>query len=95
MLNRGLPTVTLEFPNRSRSFDEARNAVRFIGYDGMFAVPFYVMADALAGAGRAELSEADFLTAFDAERSSIHEVAREVYSNERRTSYTLTAADFR
>ena len=33
-------TMTLGFPNPSRSFDEVRNAVRFIGHDGMFEVPF-------------------------------------------------------
>jgi len=40
--------LTLEFPNRSRSFDEVRNAVRFMGHDGMIQVPFFVEADALA-----------------------------------------------
>jgi hypothetical protein len=87
--------MTLEFPNRSRSFDEARNAVRFLGYDGMFEVPFFVEAGALARSGRKELSEAEYLTAFDAARNSIHDVAREAYSHGRRTSYTLTATDFR
>jgi hypothetical protein len=93
--NRGLLVLTLEFPNRSRSFDEARSAVRFIGHDGMFEVPFFVEIGALAGSGRAELSEQESLTAFDAARGSIHDVAREAYSHGRRTSYTLTAADFR
>ncbi len=87
--------MTLQFPNRSRSFDEARNAVRFIGHDGMFEVPFFIEAGALARPDRTELSEADCLTAFDAARSSIHDVAREAYSYGRRTSYILTAADFR
>jgi Protein of unknown function (DUF1488) len=87
--------MTLEFPNRSRSFDEARNAVSFIGYDGMLTVPFFVDIGALARPGRTELSEADVLTAFDAARSSIHDVARRAYSHGRRTYYTLTAADFR
>ena len=41
------------------------------------------------------MSEADFLTAFDVARGSIHDVAREAYSHGRRTSYILTAADFR
>jgi len=95
MHNGGLPILTLEFPNPSRSFDEARNAVRFIGHDGMFEVPFFVETGALARPGRTELSEADFLTAFDAVRSSIHDVARKAYSHRRRTSYILTAADFR
>jgi hypothetical protein len=87
--------MTLEFPNRSRSFDEVRNAVRFIGHDGMFEVPFFVQAEALARAGGADLSEADCLDAFDASRGAIHDVAREAYSHGRRTSYMLTAADFR
>lgn len=87
--------MTLDFPNRSRSFDEARNAVRFIGHDGMFEVPFFIEAAALARTGKAELTEAECLTAFDAVRGSIQDVAREAYSHGRRTAYTLTAADFR
>ena len=91
--------MTLAFPNSSRSFDEARNAVRFIGHDGMFEVRFFVEAGALARAdarvGKTMPSEAECLTAFDAVRGSIHDVARETYSNSRRTSYNLTAADFR
>jgi hypothetical protein len=90
-----MPTVTLEFPNPSRSFDEVRNAVRFVGHDGMFEVPFFVETDALARPERTQLSERDFLTAFDSARSSIHDAARKAYSHGRRTSYTLTAADFR
>lgn len=91
--------MTLDFPNRSRSFDEARNAVRFIGYDGMFSVPFYVEAAALARSlGKqdgAKASEAECLAAFDAARGSIQDVARETYANSRRTSYILTTSDFR
>ena len=87
--------MTLEFPNRSRSFDEARNAVRFIGHDGMFEVPFFVEAGALAKPAGTDLSETDCLNAFDAARVAIHDVAREAYSHGRRTSYMLTAADFR
>ncbi|MCR5859013.1 DUF1488 domain-containing protein [Mesorhizobium sp. J428] len=87
--------MTLEFPNPSRSFDEVRNAVRFIGHDGMFEVPFFVETTALAQSGRTPRSESDFLAAFDSARSSIQDVAREAYSNGRRASYTLTAIDFR
>nr|WP_295462474.1 DUF1488 domain-containing protein [Mesorhizobium sp.] len=87
--------MSLAFPNPSRSFDEVRNAVRFIGHDGMFEVPFFVEADALSGRAASVLSEAEYLSAFDKARGSIHEVAREAYSHGRRTSYTLTSADFR
>ncbi|MEI2302303.1 DUF1488 family protein [Ensifer sp. MJa1] len=74
--------MTLSFPNPSRSLDETRNAVRFIGHDGMFEARFFVKAQALMIAD-AELGR------------SIYEVARKVYSSGRRDSYTLTAADFR
>ena len=91
--------MTLAFLNPSRSFDEAKKAVRFIGHDGMFEVRFFVEAGALAkagaSAGRIQLSESECLTAFDAARKSIYDVAREAYSRGRRTYYTLTAADFR
>jgi hypothetical protein len=91
--------VTLGFPNPSRSFDGARKAVRFVGHDGMFEVRFAVEASALAEQGREALtedvSETECLKAFDAARSSIHDVAREAYSYSRHTSYLLTAADFR
>ena len=79
--------MTLTFPNRSRSYDEVGQRVRFIGHDGMFEVPFFVET---AAAG-----EAHCLAAFDAARTTIHDVAREIYGNARRTVYVLTAADFR
>ncbi|MDX8454651.1 DUF1488 domain-containing protein [Mesorhizobium sp. VK9D] len=89
--------MPLEFPNPSRSFDEARNAVRFIGHDGMFTVPFFIEADALAPRGRQGpgMAEAACLVAFDAARHSIHTSARKLYSGGRRTTYTITAADMR
>ncbi|MCV0396167.1 MAG: DUF1488 domain-containing protein [Rhizobiaceae bacterium] len=86
--------MTLTFPNSSRSYDEERGGVRFTGYDGMFEVPFLVEAEAL-GQGSGAISEAGLLSAFDAARSSIHDVAKERYSGGRRTRYILTAADFR
>ena len=86
--------MTLSFPNPSRSFDEAHNVVRFSGYDGVFHVPFVVEATALITSGGKALLEAECLTAFDATRDQILDVARKAYSDQRRSSYTLTAADF-
>lgn len=65
------------------------------GHQGMFEVPFSVDTGALAMPGRMDASAADFLAAFDAAGRSTHEIEREVYSHSRRTSYMLTAADFR
>jgi hypothetical protein len=91
--------MTLAFPNPSRSFDEARNAVRFVGHDGMFQIRFFVEAGALTKSDTAVREagtlEAKCLSAFDALRTSIQDVAREAYSHARHDSYTLTAADFR
>jgi hypothetical protein len=86
--------MTLLFPNQSRSFDKARHAVRFFGYDGMFEVPFVVDAAALTGSGSEGATEEACLLAFDATRDSIHDVARRAYSRARRTIYFLTPADF-
>lgn len=84
----------LEFPNPTRSFDEKRKAVRFIGYDDMVQVPFFVEAGALSISGRSVASEAECLRAFDASRGSIYNTARKAYSRGRSKPYTLTAADF-
>lgn len=89
-------TMTLAFVNPSRSFDEARNAVQFFGHDGMFEIRFFVEAAALAE-GRpqgARMSEVECLSAFDAMRASVHDVARKVYSKHRCNSNTLKATDF-
>lgn len=91
--------MNLSFPNPSRRFDAARNAVRFIGHDGLFEVVFFVEIDALAKSN-ADLqvtrgSETTYLSAFDALRTSIQNAARRAYSNGRGNSYTLTSADFR
>lgn len=84
--------MTLTFPNRSRSYDEAGQRVRFTGYDGMFEVPFFVETDALRTVAT---GEANYLAAFDAARATIRDVARAIYGSARRTVYVLTAADFR
>ncbi|RVI76713.1 DUF1488 domain-containing protein [Sinorhizobium meliloti] len=84
---------------RPRSFDEKRNAVRFLGHEGMFEVRFFVEADALVVADAeldtSKVSESKLLSAFDASRSSVYDVARKAYSGGRRDCYTLTAAHFR
>ena len=86
--------VTLTFPNRARSYDESRSAVRFRGYDGLFEVPFLIQANALS-ALRGAATESNMLMAFDDARNSIYDVAREVYSHGRQATYLITAADFR
>jgi hypothetical protein len=89
--------MTLAFLNPSRNFDEARDAVSFIGHDGMFEIRFFVEAAALAKRRQrgTTMSEAECLSAFDAMRPSIQNVALKVYSRGRRNLNTLTVTDFR
>ncbi|TPJ74745.1 DUF1488 domain-containing protein [Mesorhizobium sp. B2-6-2] len=90
--------MTLAFPNPSRSFDQTRRAVCFIGHDGMFQVRFFVEVEVLgtfSDAGGKETAEMAYLSAFDALRSSIQDAASKAYARERRNSYTLTASGFR
>ena len=37
-----------DFSNRSRSYDEAAQHIRFLGHDGMFEIPFLIEIEALA-----------------------------------------------
>jgi len=89
--------MTLNFPNPSRSFDAARNRVRFWGYDSAIEIAFFVEAGALQKLCP-EMSnvEAGFLKAFDAARKRIHEVADKVYVRGSNGSYaySLAAEDF-
>ncbi|MBZ9734166.1 DUF1488 domain-containing protein [Mesorhizobium sp. CA18] len=90
--------MTLAFPNPSRSFDQTRRAVCFIGHDGMFQVRFFVEVEVLGtfgDDGGKERAEMAYLSAFDALRSSIQDAASKAYARERRNSYTLTASGFR
>ncbi|MBS7539565.1 DUF1488 family protein [Ancylobacter lacus] len=92
--------MTLAFPNHSRSFDKARNAVRFAGHDGMFEIPFLVEMGALGASSAAAhltgLEEDACLSAFDRRRNAVHAAASKVYAGgPRRPYYVLTAADIR
>ncbi|PSH70264.1 DUF1488 domain-containing protein [Phyllobacterium brassicacearum] len=87
--------MALTFPNRSRSYDTAHQRVRFLGYDGLFEVPFFIEAAAFSNAGsNMDSVEEDYLAAFDAARGTILDVARQVYSYGRKNMYVLTPADF-
>ncbi|MEJ5083397.1 MULTISPECIES: DUF1488 family protein [unclassified Ochrobactrum] len=87
--------MVLLFPNPSRSFDDFKAGVRFVGYDGMTSVPFLIDKAAFEKASVIPATEASLLAAFDASRKKIYDVAREVYSNTRQTSYRITLEDMK
>jgi hypothetical protein len=88
--------MAVAFPNSARSYDEANRRVRFLGYDGMFEVRFFVSADVLAGElSQPTTSAGDYLAAFDALRPRIQKVAERAYARTRNSMIVLNLEDFR
>jgi hypothetical protein len=86
--------MTINFPNRSRSYDATRQAVRFWGYDQSMESSFFVTADALSKLQPDMKTNAvDLLRAFDTNRDRIYAIAAKVYGRGRRGTYDLNAAD--
>lgn len=87
--------MTLSFPNRSRSYDTTRKAVRFWGHDTAMGASFFITRDALQRLHCGQfVNEAALLCAFDVHRDLICSVAAKVYLRGHRGSYDVEAADF-
>ena len=87
--------MTMNFPNRSRSYDAARGVVRFWGHDRSMESSFYVTIDALLRIQpNLQPGEAGLLRAFDSNRERIHAAAAKAYARGRKGSYDLNATDF-
>ena len=88
--------IALKFPNLSRSFNAARQSIRFGGYDTVFEVAFEVDTGALAQIdteGKLH-DEAAWLAVFDDNRALIERVASAVYAKQPRRFVQLAAAHF-
>jgi hypothetical protein len=86
--------MAITFPNRSRSYDATRRAVRFWGYDRSMESSFFIMADALKQMQPdLRLDAVDMLRAFDVNRERIYAIAAKVYARGRRGSYDLNVDD--
>ncbi len=86
--------MVIDFPNRCRSYDTTRRAVRFWGYSRCMESSFYVTVDALKQMQPNLGSDADgLLRAFDANRERIYAIAAKVYARGARGSYDLNVAD--
>jgi hypothetical protein len=91
--------IDIQFPNSSRSFDEAKSRICFWGYDRTAEISFYIGREALQSLGKdVGSAESELLAAFDATLNKIRQVAAKVYSNGNRgrASYScvLAADDF-
>ena len=87
--------MSINFPNRSRSYDATRCAVRFWGYDTALETSFFVTREALQRVQPdMRPDEAGILNAFDSNRDLICAAAAKVYSRGSKGSYELIAKDF-
>ena len=87
--------MALSFPNRSRSFDATRRAVRFWGHDSAMEAVFFITEDALRRVQPGmRFNEDGLLSAFDANRDLIYAAASKVYARGRKGSYDLVSTDF-
>lgn len=87
--------MTLSFPNPSRSYDEDRRRVRFVGHDGINQIRFYLPVEILAGdVVSGTPTERDFLSAFDSMRKRIFEIAQKVYETRKRDTIELDPRSF-
>ena len=88
--------MALNFPNPSRSYDAEGHRIRFWGHDNAIEVAFFLDEGAIFKlAPRTQNAELGILSAFDAARDRIMEVAARVYAPSRgQRAYTLAATDF-
>lgn len=86
--------MAISFPNRSRSYDVTRQAVRFWGYDRSMENSFFITVDALRRMHPDLRSDAiDVLRTFDDNRERIYAIAAKIYARGRKGSYDLNVAD--
>lgn len=87
----------VSFPNLCRSFDAAKNRVRFWGYVSAIEISFFVELDAIRKL-EPEIrdTEEHILNVFDSAQIRIQEVANTVYVRGKQGAYTysLGAKDF-
>jgi hypothetical protein len=92
--DRKAANMAINFPNRSRSYDATRRAVRFWGYDRSVESSFFVTADAIEQIQpNLQCDAVELLRAFDSNRERIYAIAAKVYARGRRGSYELNVAD--
>jgi Protein of unknown function (DUF1488) len=88
--------MSIHFPNASRSYYAARNAVCFWGHDQSMEASFFISADALRRlVPGAASNEHALLEAFDRNCTRIHEAAARIYGRDHKGgSFELNPSDF-
>jgi hypothetical protein len=86
--------MMLNFPNSSRSFEAARNRVRFWGYDSSIEITFFVDSGTLQKLSVATTAAEDaVLAAFDSAVPEIHAAAAKAYKRAKHGTYAVAIMD--
>lgn len=85
--------MSLSFANRTRTYDERRGVIRFVGHDGLKQIVFHLSVGLFDQDGSAKkLLEQGYLMAFDRCRSRILEIAQALYRQKNRSMIELDAS---
>jgi hypothetical protein len=85
------PTMSLNFPNPSRSYDAFHHCVNFWGYDNAREIAFTVNNSVISNLSpSAGSDEPAVLAAFDRHRDQILSLARGLYSGGSQNRYTIS-----
>jgi hypothetical protein len=84
--------MSLSFANRTRTYDERRGVIRFIGHDGLKQIVFLLSVGLFEHDSSASgLREQGYLMAFDRCHSRIIEIARTLYQKNNRSLIEMDA----
>lgn len=84
--------MTLSFENPTRTYDERRGVIRFLGYDGLNQIVFLLSVKLLdLGTASSAQREQGYLMAFDRCRGRILDIASALYQKNNRSMVELDA----
>ncbi|MCD2175136.1 DUF1488 family protein [Rhizobium sp. C4] len=84
--------MTLSFANPTRTYDERRDAIRFVGHDGLKQIVFLLSVGLFdQGGSDTNPREQGYLMAFDRAHSRILDIARGLYQKNKRSMVELDA----
>ncbi|MCZ8158472.1 MAG: DUF1488 family protein [Rhizobiaceae bacterium] len=84
--------MSLSFANRTRTYDERRGVIRFVGHDGLKQVVFLLSVGLFEqDSSHSSLREQGYLMAFDRCHSRILEIAQALYRKKNRSMIEMDA----
>lgn len=84
--------MSLYFANRTRTYDDRRGVIRFVGYDGLKQIVFLLSVGLFEqDSSTSRPREQGYLMAFDRYYSRILEIARALYQKNNRPMIEMDA----